>query len=490
MKTKFIIIETTIFVLLLGAGIANGQSSQNTPLNQVSGPAPTASTPQSLNSLNITAPGTGSISNGVTPGSATTLYENLQYTNNGGLVNPPAQVSTASYTLLEPLPCYDSLKNGAPDVNCVNGQVTTIDVKSYVQYMFNLLIAVSAVAAIFMIVFGGFIYMTSDSLNGKSDGKEKIQHAVEGLLMVLCSYLILRTINPQFVNIPNTLVAPLTTKPIPGAISNLLNSLNNSINVQQIASNAAANQKSAQAQLEEAKKTLADLSTQHNNIAEQLVANQNTDGTPLSDSQRTDLVLQSAQLQDQINQVAATQVVQSGSQAFQQEVFQVTQSNTGMTFDQNVANLDRIYQNDAATLTSNGLASQPYTTAGGYRTTAGQELKDQATYAEALVLIQKGQQIQNGNPGAGSFLTAVGSGAATGAIIGGVGGTVLPVVGNIGGAGAGAVVGSVVGAVGWAVVSSPGQASVTINNQKYINLVDTIKDPALKQQLIDASKKS
>jgi hypothetical protein len=60
-----------------------------------------------------------------------------------------------------------------------------------------------------MIVLGGFLYTTSDAINDKEDGREKIKNAIAGLVIILCSYLILRTINPQFVNIPDTLVPPI-----------------------------------------------------------------------------------------------------------------------------------------------------------------------------------------------------------------------------------------------------------------------------------------
>ena len=96
-------------------------------------------------------------------------------------------------------------------VVCDNGAAlqTTVDVKTYVQYAFNLLIALAAVAAVLMIVWGGFEYMTTDAVSGKEDGRKRMTNAIYGLLLVLCSFLILRTINPQFVQVPNSLVVPL-----------------------------------------------------------------------------------------------------------------------------------------------------------------------------------------------------------------------------------------------------------------------------------------
>jgi len=110
--------------------------------------------------------------------------------------------SNTKYTLLEPL----------PDLSKANDYKTTITFKEYVEYAFNLIIALSAAAAVFMIVFGGFQYMTTDSWKGKSEGLGKVKNALLGLLLVLGSYLLLRTIDPRLVNIPSTLVKPLEIK--------------------------------------------------------------------------------------------------------------------------------------------------------------------------------------------------------------------------------------------------------------------------------------
>lgn len=109
------------------------------------------------------------------------------------------------YTLLEPLPC---IPGGG--VECEAGtQITSPNFETYVQYIFNLAIALAAVASVFMIVWGGFQYMSTDSFSGKSEGLKKVQNAIYGLLLILCSYLILKTIDPRLVELPSTLVAPL-----------------------------------------------------------------------------------------------------------------------------------------------------------------------------------------------------------------------------------------------------------------------------------------
>lgn len=132
----------------------------------------------------------------------------------------PLVAGAVGYTLLEPLPCIRG--NG---VTCTTGeQITSPDFKTYVQYLFNLAIAIAAVSAVFMIVWGGFQYMTSEAPGVKSDGLKKVQNAVYGLLLVLSSFIILKTIDPRLVEISSTLVDPLKIKCPTGTDENMLRS--------------------------------------------------------------------------------------------------------------------------------------------------------------------------------------------------------------------------------------------------------------------------
>ena len=131
----------------------------------------------------------------------------------------PAQAATPAptYTALEPLPCIPSAPtkdaNGqdipGTGVICTGEIRSQFNFSDYVQFILNLLIAVSASAAVFMIVWGGFQYMTSYATGGKNEGLDKVKGALTGLLLVLTSYMIIRTVNPSLVAIPTTLVEPL-----------------------------------------------------------------------------------------------------------------------------------------------------------------------------------------------------------------------------------------------------------------------------------------
>lgn len=75
----------------------------------------------------------------------------------------------------------------------------TTDLQSYIPGIFKLAIGLAIVLAVFMIVVGGITYITSDAIQGKTQGKEYITNAVLGLVLTIASWLILYTINPSLV---------------------------------------------------------------------------------------------------------------------------------------------------------------------------------------------------------------------------------------------------------------------------------------------------
>ena len=95
------------------------------------------------------------------------------------------------------------------------------DIAQYVKYIFNLSIALVGLIAFGVLVAAGMRYLTSA---GKpevlSDAKKRIKGASWGIILLLLSYLILTTINPQLVifKIPG-LIAPKITElpPVPTA---------------------------------------------------------------------------------------------------------------------------------------------------------------------------------------------------------------------------------------------------------------------------------
>ncbi|MDP6659781.1 MAG: pilin [Candidatus Pacebacteria bacterium] len=84
-------------------------------------------------------------------------------------------------------------------------EIPGADVGSGVGPLFNQLfqigLTIAAVLAVIMIAVGGFQYMTTDAVGKKSEGRERIQNAILGLILALMIFIILKTINPQLLNL-------------------------------------------------------------------------------------------------------------------------------------------------------------------------------------------------------------------------------------------------------------------------------------------------
>src|SRR3990167_8352752 len=84
------------------------------------------------------------------------------------VILPTIKVLAVDYTVLAPLP---GIPQGSP-----------ITLARYIPLIFNLLIGLSAVWAVLMIILGGFQYMSTDAIQGKANGKERIKNAVLALV--------------------------------------------------------------------------------------------------------------------------------------------------------------------------------------------------------------------------------------------------------------------------------------------------------------------
>ncbi len=71
-------------------------------------------------------------------------------------------------------------------------------------WLYYLIITIATAAAFGMIVYGGMEYLTSAGNESRmTSGKEKIKAAIIGLLIIIISYLVLETINPQLLEMPS-----------------------------------------------------------------------------------------------------------------------------------------------------------------------------------------------------------------------------------------------------------------------------------------------
>jgi len=92
-----------------------------------------------------------------------------------------------------------------PEIGGIKPTVTTISLPEYVKYIFNISIALAGLIIFGVLVYAGFRYLTSaGNVSAMQDAKERVGGAGLGILVLLGSYLILTTINPQltFFNLP------------------------------------------------------------------------------------------------------------------------------------------------------------------------------------------------------------------------------------------------------------------------------------------------
>ncbi len=71
----------------------------------------------------------------------------------------------------------------------------------YINKMYKIALGFASALAVLMIMFAGFQYMTTEAITGKTNAKKKITGAILGLVLALTSFLIVKTINPNFVKL-------------------------------------------------------------------------------------------------------------------------------------------------------------------------------------------------------------------------------------------------------------------------------------------------
>lgn len=88
-------------------------------------------------------------------------------------------------------------------IDPVTGKASPSQLPICVNQIYVWSLGVAALLAVLMTVLGGYYYMTSAGNAEQADkGKEYIWGAVIGLTLLFGAYLLLRTINPDLVNLP------------------------------------------------------------------------------------------------------------------------------------------------------------------------------------------------------------------------------------------------------------------------------------------------
>lgn len=236
--------------------------------------------------------------------------------------NLSAQTSADSYTVLAPLPCIESpastyidssgVEQTIPAITCggTGTLQTKVSFRTYVQTTINLLIALSAVVAVVMIVWGGLEYMTSVSIDGKSSGKDRITNAIYGLILILCSYIIIRTVDPRFVNIPNTLVPQIVLK----ADLTKVNEVDVNV-IEAYQDEYATKRVEIGQQLQETAKSIKEAQDKLNEINSKLLE-MDKQNVAKDDPARNALLLQKSQLENKIKAEQAIQRQQLANSTF------------------------------------------------------------------------------------------------------------------------------------------------------------------------------
>ena len=131
-----------------------------------------------------------------------------------------------------------------PEIFGVKLGTVDVGLPTYAKYIFNFVIVISGLIAFAALIWAGIVYSTSYGKPERmKEAKSRIKSALLGLLILLFSFLILTTLNPELVifRLPNITTVPVTPPPtIPPASSELyenpydkirivLNSLSNAV---------------------------------------------------------------------------------------------------------------------------------------------------------------------------------------------------------------------------------------------------------------------
>ena len=125
---------------------------------------------------------------------------------------PPAPGSPAAggFVPLAPIPGLTSVD--------VDSAASSANLADFFNSLYKYLIGLAAVLAIIEIIAGGIQISTQDSVSKQGEGKERIQQAIFGLVLVLSPVLVFSIINPNILNLSlnlppiDTTVAPLTNR--------------------------------------------------------------------------------------------------------------------------------------------------------------------------------------------------------------------------------------------------------------------------------------
>lgn len=121
----------------------------------------------------------------------------------------PLAISHTPYAALAQV----RLETGLPTIPAA-GLTRGQELPSYINYLFIFGLSLVAFLALGQMMLGGIHYILAAGNVAKvEDAKNTIQQALLGLGLLLVSYLLLRTINPDLVNLRNPNLTPTQFQP-------------------------------------------------------------------------------------------------------------------------------------------------------------------------------------------------------------------------------------------------------------------------------------
>jgi hypothetical protein len=77
---------------------------------------------------------------------------------------------------------------------------------NYIAWTYYFMVSLTIIASLGSLIWGGILWMGAESITSTENAKEWITAAISGLVLALCSWLILYTINPQLLNLNGPIV--------------------------------------------------------------------------------------------------------------------------------------------------------------------------------------------------------------------------------------------------------------------------------------------
>ncbi len=103
-----------------------------------------------------------------------------------------------------------------PSIHDIKIEITTVSLGEYIKYIFYFAIAISGLLAFGALIYGGVRYLASaGNPAAVTDAKDQIFAGILGLVILLSSYLILNTIDPQLVTLKTPEITLLATTTLP-----------------------------------------------------------------------------------------------------------------------------------------------------------------------------------------------------------------------------------------------------------------------------------